>query len=337
MRINADRSEMEVAIYRRIGASQNPAHIVGAGRDHPRGLAGPNAKINHHTSTIIHPTAFTLIELLVVIAIIALLMALLMPVLSRVRKQARAVVCQGRLKQWGMGFAMYADENEGRLPSSGGYWVWASANSGGDSPFEMTAERLHRRQVLACCPMATKSGDFGQYTLPDARSLLPNVTIGGGATGNAGSVFGAWRLDLPQPPALVGSYGLNEWIFSPVVKETPGRSVINGYVGARVFERKAKGAVPVVLDAAEPWGFPDYADPPPPLEKVSGRFGAFCIDRHNAYINSLFLDWSVRKVGLKELWTLKWHPSFNTAGCWTSAGGVKRDDWPEWMRSYRDY
>ena len=43
--------------------------------------------------------AFTLIELLVVIAIIALLMAILMPALNRVKKQAKAVVCQTRLKQ----------------------------------------------------------------------------------------------------------------------------------------------------------------------------------------------------------------------------------------------
>ncbi len=32
-----------------------------------------------------------------------------------------------------------------------------------------------------------------------------------------------------------------------------------------------------------------------------------CIDRHNAAINMLFMDFSVRKVGLKELWTLPWH------------------------------
>jgi len=26
-----------------------------------------------------------------------------------------------------------------------------------------------------------------------------------------------------------------------------------------------------------------------------------------------FLDWSVRKIGLKELWTLKWNPQFDTS------------------------
>jgi len=45
----------------------------------------------------------------------------------------------------------------------------------------------------------------------------------------------------------------------------------------------------------------------------------------------------VRKVGLKELWTLKWSKSFNTAGPWTPAGGVTAADWPGWIRPLRDY
>jgi len=65
--------------------------------------------------------------------------------------------------------------------------------------------------------------------------------------------------------------------------------------------------------------------------------GSFCINRHGGYVNSLFLDWSVRKVGLKELWTLKWSGDFDTAGRWTKAGGVKPEDWPRWMRKFRDY
>jgi len=63
----------------------------------------------------------------------------------------------------------------------------------------------------------------------------------------------------------------------------------------------------------------------------------FCIDRRDGAINVLFMNWSIRKVGLKELWTLKWHRSYDTAGCWTKAGGVEPDDWPEWMRNFKDY
>ena len=63
-----------------------------------------------------------------------------------------------------------------------------------------------------------------------------------------------------------------------------------------------------------------------------------CINRHETgFTNVLFLDFSVRKVGLKELWTLKWLPDYDTAGPWTRRGGVQPGDWPEWMRGFRDY
>ena len=67
---------------------------------------------------------FTLIELLVVIAIIALLMAILMPALSLARKQGQQSVCQANLRQIGFAAAMYADENEHKIPRGTGSDPW---------------------------------------------------------------------------------------------------------------------------------------------------------------------------------------------------------------------
>ncbi len=111
-----------------------------------------------------------------------------------------------------------------------------------------------------------------------------------------------------------------------------------------VQSSKGLNNIPVFADSTWHDAWPNDTDNPPahPDEFGTGsqskeEMKHFCIDRHAGFIEFLFMDWSVRKVGLKELWTLKWNREFNTTNNFTTAGGMRPRDWPEWMRRYTDY
>jgi prepilin-type processing-associated H-X9-DG protein len=83
--------------------------------------------------------------------------------------------------------------------------------------------------------------------------------------------------------------------------------------------------------------YPDTTNIPPPFdgdEYGGGPMGSkqmrfFCINRHDGFVNGLFLDSSVRKIGLKELWKLKWHRNSDLS--------APTPEWPDWMKKFKDY
>jgi len=293
-------------------------------------MGRPERKIVSSQSSIVNPKAFTLIELLVVISIIALLVAILVPVLHSARNQARAVVCQVNLKQWGTIFTLYTEDNQGQLPENVGDAVWLVRGSDlleGDPNKPKIYQDINAKGI-ACCPMAIKPlDDNAPVTLSGSSSTPYQTKI------KPGSTFKAWEIMMPLPRFRC-SYGFNLYLFEHTLFDTSAPKKYRISEPLNIYPIKGISKIPALLDSTVPGLiFMEFLPPPPNEQRQAGFF----IDRHDGYINGLFLDWSVRKVGLKELWTLKWNKQFDTSGSWTKAGGVQPEDWPEWMKNFKDY
>jgi prepilin-type N-terminal cleavage/methylation domain-containing protein/prepilin-type processing-associated H-X9-DG protein len=265
------------------------------------------------------PKGFTLIELLVVIAIIALLMAILMPSLSRVRRQAQSIACQARLRQWGLAFKFYTDDNNGY--------------------FNRREEKLW---MTVMEPYYNKDPDM--LLCPTATRLMENTADWG--------TFKAATLDN-----YIFSYGINSWVNNNAADRSGGRMVEWFWKNVQNNTTVAPGTrtptgrvvsadrIPIFGDSTWYDAWPQHTDSPSLTpdafgigdKGTSGEMNHFCIDRHNGFCNLAFMDWSVRHVGLKELWTLKWNRAFDTNGAWTKAGGALPEDWPVWLRLYKDH
>jgi len=257
--------------------------------------------------------AFTLIELLVVIAIIALLMSILMPAMQRVKKQARTVKCLAHLKQWNIIFAMYAEENNGLFPSGttpqGFWWIQQIDNKLKD----------WKTMKIWFCPVATKP-------LLDEKGRMRQAALT-----NTTSAWGIFTGTGLGPNGIAGSYGINGYVLStkPGTTFEGGRRTDDNW---RTPHVSGANNVPLFIGALRFDLWPIYQDNPPEYEDMPWtdfHMARACINRHDGFVNSSFCDFSARKVGLKELWRLKWHRRYDT--------DAPPPVWPEWMQPFKDY
>jgi len=245
---------------------------------------------------------FTLIELLVVIAIIAMLLSILLPSLRKAKLQTQAIICRSNLKQWGLIWKVYADENDGKLPDCTGFGALR-----GDWIIALRED--YPTGKITVCPRANKYVDYGD------------------PAEHHGGVFSTYRNPMANGRYEYCSYGMNCWSYST------GHWAMSGDINIwKKFEvdGASTSAIPLFMDSAYRGGFPRYdnvydeikmVNSPEPLPhngftRVMHGIRQFAMPRHgsggNVGTNVLFFDLSARHVLIKEMWSLKWHKNYDT-------------------------
>jgi prepilin-type N-terminal cleavage/methylation domain-containing protein len=249
--------------------------------------------------------AFTLIELLTVISIIALLTSIMVPALNKAKASARALVGTSKLLQLGQIWKMYVDENDGRFMER-----VCGSGYGAVSWFHYLKKYHDPNDELIICPQATRT--------PAEGGRNPYM---------------AWENTTDFGEYYKGSYGINLWVAN-------GGSCaydpcdFDSLCWGSPYVRGASYA-PLLLCSQWKDMQPHHQDEPPEYESDDWTSGwpdemrRPCIRRHSPYhVNVLFLDFSVDKRTIKQLWRLKWHKE------WPADYALPV--WPEWMADVPD-
>ncbi|UCF15346.1 MAG: hypothetical protein JSW59_18225 [Phycisphaerales bacterium] len=266
------------------------------------------------------------IEATAVVAMALLVISILMPAMRKVKEQRDMTKCLANLGQWNPIISTYVEDNDGRFFSGYGndnsWWV-------------ARLEDCHQSRMknnLWFCPKAAKPLYDEQHNRADSFSI-----------------FQAWGIytkdfnghpDL-SPDGIAGSYGLNGYLLHNETATNPTSE--NGAQDGSswgILSNHGAENIPLFVEALRFDVRPQKHEGPANIELAAwsgNQMARCCINRHVGFESVSFCDFSARRVGLKELWTLKWHRKFDTSGPWTKAGGVQTANWPQWIRPFKNY
>lgn len=262
---------------------------------------------------------FTAIECVVIVGCLVIVALIIAAASEEERPQSMQVGCLRNLHCWASVFQSYTQDHEGDFNQGinrGPKGLWMNA----------LLPYYENQKDLLLCPATSRP--------PKGEAKV--------------GTFIAWQRDVAIPGEdkhrFISSYGINAW--TNKLPDTQGfPSPTSQWFWQTTRNVSEPNRVPVFGDAIWNNAWPRATDAPAPCsidvgwpkDKKMDEMNRFCIDRHKGRVNLLFMDGSARRVGLKDLWTLKWNRKFDTAGPWTQAGGAGPQDWPQWMQNFKDY
>jgi type II secretory pathway pseudopilin PulG len=164
-----------------------------------------------------------LIELLAVIAIIGLLAGMMMPALSKVRGVAQSAYCKNNLRQLGIGFHSYLNDNGGYapyvepMPGVPAYVIGAPY----DSLYNILIEHVNGSAKVFKCP-----ADYGSAT---STAVTVSYYDDGSDAEREGSTAVASTNGKSDFDVNKSSYEFNEFLSGRRIKLYPWAMLMHDY------------------------------------------------------------------------------------------------------------